>query len=496
MNFFVTGPNKTLASPWPWVGLVTLLAAWLRIAKLNSGLWWDEIYFLVTTVRRPLPEIMTVFPGDTQHPLYSILAWLSVDLFGESPWSLRLPAIVFGVACIPMLYLLGASVTSRIEALLAATFLAVSYHHVWFSQNARGYSALAFFTLLSTYFLLRARASGRLGLYAAYAVAAALGAYTHLTMVFVVASHVLIFAAVAVADWRRGGLQKLKAPLFGFLLAGGLILLLYAPILMQVQNFFVHRPSSMKTVSTPLWALFETLRGLTIGLGTQGILFGASLVVACGAWSYFRRNPFVFALFALPAVLTALGAFASRGTMYPRFYFSLLGFAVLILVRGLFVIPGWIASRLPGAPSSLAPALTAALAIVVLAASAYSLLRNYKYPKQDFEGAMRFVDAESKEGDAVVTAGATTFPFQHYYLKHWDSVDTADQVREIARHSSAVWMVYTFPRYLQGAAPTVMEMIQREFTVVRVFPGTVGDGDLFVARLVPRRPRTAEGGSR
>jgi hypothetical protein len=30
------------------------------------------------------------------------------------------------------------------------------------------------------------------------------------------------------------------------------------------------------------------------------------------------------------------------------------------------------------------------------------------------------------------------------------------------------------------------EMIRTEFTVARVFPGTVGDGDVFVAKSQPR----------
>jgi uncharacterized membrane protein len=142
---------------------------------------------------------------------------------------------------------------------------------VWFSQNARGYSALAFWTLLSTFFLLSGIRTGRRGFYIAYAATAALGAYTHLTMIFLVASHLLICTGMAVTDWRRGlGFKKWKIPLQAFFLA-------------------------------------------------------------------FKQDRMVFALFALPGLLTALGAVLARGTMYPRFYFFLIGFAVLILVRGVFV---------------------------------------------------------------------------------------------------------------------------------------------------------------
>ncbi len=467
-----------------WIAGLTALAACLRIIGLNRGLWWDEIYFLIISVRHPLSEIITIFPADTQHPLYSILAKLTVIAFGEHPWTLRLPAAIFGIASIPALFLLAASVTRRAEALLAAALLAVSYHHVWFSQNARGYTALAFWTLLATWFLLRGIQTGRRAPYIAYGVVVALGVYTHLTMIFVVASHLLICAGVVLSGLRKGSNStRWKFPLQGFLLAGALTLLLYAPILTQVQNFFMHRPSAMRAVSTPQWALWETLWGLSLGFGTTTVLFGAAVLVAFGAWSYFKQSRLIFALFALPGVFTALGAVAARGTMYPRFYFFLIGFAVLILIRGAVALPEWIAARMR-APR-LAPALTAILAIGLLSASGISLLRNYRYPKQDFEGAIHFVDTHRKEGETVVTAGATTYPMRQYYGKPWESIETKGELEKICRQGRVVWLVYTFPRYLEAAVPGIRDLIQKEFKVIRVFHGTLGDGDVFVARFQP-----------
>ena len=314
------------------------------------------------------------------------------------------PAVLFGVASVPALYLLAVSVASRAEALLCAAFLAVSYHHVWFSQNARGYSALAFWTILATFFLLRALGTGRRGPYAAYAITAALGAYTHLAMMFLIASHVLIVAGLAWNDWKRSGsLKAWKLPTQAFLLTGGLTLLLYAPIVIQVQKFFMKGPSGMKVVSTPNWALLETIRGLTVGLGFGGVLVAAALVLGCGAWSYFKQDRVVFAFLVLPGILT-VGAVAVRGTMYPRFFFSLIGFAIMIIVRGMIVIPQCIGAYVrrgsPKLPPWLAPALTATVlaALSFFVSSAFSLVNNYRYPKQDFEGAIRFADGEIRNG--------------------------------------------------------------------------------------------------
>ncbi len=176
MQAVVTGPTRRT-----WlltVGGLTVLGAVLRAIRLDAGLWYDEIVTLVIAVRLPVDRLLTEFPHNNHHPLYSLLAHLSVTFLGEHAWSLRLPAYAFGVATIPMLYRLGTTVTTRREALLAAALLCVSYHHVWFSQNARGYSLLAFFVLLSTDLLvrgLRGRETGRMPWYLGYALAAALG---------------------------------------------------------------------------------------------------------------------------------------------------------------------------------------------------------------------------------------------------------------------------------------------------------------------------------
>src|SRR5262245_62590525 len=123
---------------------VGALALVLRVIALDSQLWLDEM-FTARLIREHAPaELFTVYGNDTNHVLYTALAGLSVSWFGEHAWSVRLPALLFGVASVPATYLLGSLVASRWEGIVAAMLLAVSYHHVWFSQNARGYTAVAF----------------------------------------------------------------------------------------------------------------------------------------------------------------------------------------------------------------------------------------------------------------------------------------------------------------------------------------------------------------
>ncbi|HUF31389.1 MAG TPA: glycosyltransferase family 39 protein [Gemmatimonadaceae bacterium] len=475
-----------MRTPWVWLSLLVMTAAVLRAMALGAELWLDEMVTFIISIQPPFFELITVYKGDNQHPLYSLLAHLSTSIFGDTPWAMRLPATLFGIASVPMLFVLGRRIVSQWEALLAAALLAVSYHHVWFSQNARGYTMLAFWAILATDLLLRGIREERRSMFVGYAVVVALGIYTHLTMVFLVAAHVLVCAWMAFSprverrlDWRL--------PFIGFAVGGILTLALYGPILSQVLNWFMNRPSRLLSVSTPEWALGEGLRILRLGLGAGWSIFAAGAVFGVGLVSYARRSPLVFTLFVLPGLTTMAGALLGRGTMYPRFYFFLIGFAMLIILRGAMVI-GEFSGRLIARSyprERLGLAIGNGLAALMILASLMSLRYNYAYPKQPFLAAAAHVEANARPGEPVAVLNASRYAYLEYYGKPWTRIAHGDELNALRVSGNRVWLVYTFPRYLELEAPEVMETILSECGSATKFDGTVGDGDVFACVLPP-----------
>ena len=486
------------ATPWfrgeaarertPWIALIALttLAVILRAIGLNGGLWLDEILTLVDSVRKPLAQIVTVFPGNNQHTLYSVLAHISIRTFGDHPWSLRLPALLFGAATPLVLYFFAREVTGCIEALFAGLLLAVSYHHVWFSQNARGYSALAFFALLASWLLLRGLRRGRLVDFLCYGAVAALGVYTHLTMVFMVIAHAA--ACTVLLGWPVGKstLAQWRLPLIGFALAMVLSLLLYAPLLFDVQQFFLKR-TMPAAVATPTWAAKAMVSGLRVGTGTAlGALAGV-IVFICGLRSYFQQSRFLLALFVLPGVFTLAVVLALRQPIFPRFLFFLAGFGVLILVRGALEIGSWLTRRRKeGAAPPPVTALGVALVSLMVAISAVSLDFDYRYPKQDFDAAMQFVHARRAEAEPVLAAGGAVYPYRQYYRLPWSGLTSLGQLNDIRAQGQRVWVVYTLADYIEAGTPDLMRALREECSVAEVFRGTVAGGDLTVC-VLPKR---------
>jgi hypothetical protein len=186
-----------------------------------------------------------------------------------------------------------------------------------------------------------------------------------------------------------------------------------------------------------------------------------------------------------------MGAVAARGTMYPRFFFVLVGFALLIGIRGAFVSGAWVV-RLMGASEAAAHRAGAVIAAIAIVVSALSVPLNWRTPKQDFVGAMEYVEREARPGDRIAMSHVTNAMYGRYYSRPWLNIQSADEL-EAARRGlaggtpSRVWLLYTFPRYLEGFNAELASYVRRECDNDRLlrFRGSVGDGDVLVCRLEP-----------
>jgi hypothetical protein len=465
------------------VGTLTLIAALLRLVGLDRPLWYDEIVTLVDFVRQPLIDLLTQPAHANNHPLYSVIAQLSVVSFGEHAWSLRLPAVIAGVASIPATYVLGVEVTSRREAFLGAAFLTVSYHHIWFSQNARGYTAISLWTILATFMLLRALARGDMRWWIGHGLMLAFGLSTHLTMAMVAASHALI--CVWAIGWQRGERLSSKVwlrPAVSFMVAAVIAALVYAPLAAGLfQDLAETTSGEAPAASSPGWAIWEALRGLRVGLGFWGLLSGAALAAA-GTLSYLHRDRLVALLFLMPGALMAGLIVFLKYPARPRFFFFLIGFFALFLVRGAMVV-GEAGAALFADDRKDERGRTWGFAVagLMIVASVISLAHVWD-PKQDFGSALEFVESQRDPGEPVATTGPAIFPYLEFYRTGWETVHTRAELDALRRRGRRVWIVYTLPAHVP---PEVRTVLEKECPPARVFPGTVGGGDVIVCAAAP-----------
>jgi hypothetical protein len=92
---------------------------------------------------------------DPHPPHYYLLLHYWMAFNGEAAYGVRLLSALFGAATIPIMYLIGQRLSGALVGLAAAAFLAFSPFNIYFAQEARMYTFLAFNAAVAIYALAR-----------------------------------------------------------------------------------------------------------------------------------------------------------------------------------------------------------------------------------------------------------------------------------------------------------------------------------------------------
>jgi len=140
----------------------------------------DEISALLRTRFDSFDQLIDQGIRIDGHPgLVQWFLWVWTGLFGYSPWVVKLPFILTGIASVWVMFALARSMFSIRTAWVSASLMAVLQYGVTYSQWARPYACGLFFVLLAALFLLRYLKEEKNGQLVAFALAAALAGYTH-----------------------------------------------------------------------------------------------------------------------------------------------------------------------------------------------------------------------------------------------------------------------------------------------------------------------------
>jgi len=189
----------------------------LRLLFLgNKSLWLDEAWSVMVA----LGDVGDLWSGvaDKMNPpgyYLLLMPWVRVN---QSEFWLRLPSVLFGVAAIPLIFSLARLLHSEAVGTSAAWLLSLSPIHVWYSQEARGYSLLIVLALGSAIALLQALRRFDRRAWAAHAVLTAAAFYIHYSAVWI-----LLFQSLAVVlEISRTGMsfRRVSATAISLLVAG------------------------------------------------------------------------------------------------------------------------------------------------------------------------------------------------------------------------------------------------------------------------------------
>lgn len=482
------------------VAALLALALVVRIVGLNASLWYDEVSTLTHFVRLPWGELATDFSSLNNHMFYSLQAKAAVELFGESAWALRLPALLMGMASLVLVWWLARTEIGRGAALLTLALFALSYHHVWFTQNARGYTGLLTWTTAATILLMSGLRRPRWRVWTLYGLCLAAGMYTHLSAGFFFVAHGAVFAALlGMALLRPQGPIARTYPgarniqsFYGFALGGALLLLLHLPLLDQIRSSVGEVSSGSSTSAMAEWNNpLRTFQEFASGLDALGplapfALIGGVLVLIFGAVLVARRSPLLAAIYLtqIPLSLVLLMALSFR--IWPRYFFVDVGFIFLCAAVGGLALIEAVEKALQRTPLRAA-VFPSALALMV-GASSVLLARNYAHPKQDLQGAVALVERERGPNDATTSVGLASRPIRDYFAPRWPVTETAADLDRLLAGGRTVWLITAFESHTRATRADVMREVDHRFDKVADLPGTMGGGTVRVYRSRPPGP--------
>lgn len=318
--------SRSLGLPavlWLLAGL-TLAGAVLRFATLGlQGYHHDEVITAARVLDGSFGHMLhEVRASESNPPLYYVLAWFWAHLFGLGEVGLRSLSALFGVAVIPVGYLIGSRLASRPTGLVLAGLLAFNPMLIWYSQEARSYALLIFFGALSMYFFVSALDRQRGADIGLWALASALALCSHYFAVFLVGIEAIWLALALRSRWRS------LLPAFAALLLVGIALLplLHAQINSTHIGWISNSPLATRVLQTG--ASFLTGETGSVigqkprnGFAVVPVVLIAAALLANLAWGSLRerRAALLAAILGLGVVaLAALAALAGKDYLIER----------------------------------------------------------------------------------------------------------------------------------------------------------------------------------
>lgn len=229
--------------------IIIFIATALRLFHLDfQSIWLDEII----TMKECDPklsfsesyEIMKIWENNPI--IYYYLVKINSMVFGHSTLVVRGFSAFIGILCVYLFYLIGKEISDRRTGLIAASLASINFFLITYSQEARAYILLTFFTILSFYQLIKFLKNNTIKSALFYGLTLTLLINTHFFGLFVLVSHAVILFVFLFDTENKNKLSFILKASFAGILA---ILIWYYiswdmfKIASEIKSFWIPPPS-------------------------------------------------------------------------------------------------------------------------------------------------------------------------------------------------------------------------------------------------------------
>jgi len=429
-----------------------LVAVILRCWNINQSFWWDEIWSTMPYAKDP--SVWSVMSNlgyyFNNHIFYSLMAHSSITLLGESEFSARLPALVMGLLGIIAAFQIGKKYLGEYCALICALLLSIAAFHIDHSTEARGYSGLALFALLSSLYFLRGLRINTIKEWSLYVAFTVLGCYIQIFMIAVCIAQ-LFFSFVIFLGEKAGFLDLGTAPkpyrnfLVALFSAAIVTLLLYAPILPA----FLANMGKVRLVSVSrIPFLMNLLNAMLPGIKT---LTGSLVYGVTGCWGLYGifKKDRIFGIYIVAIISLPLLLYLSLNPMFmfERYFIFALPFVLLIVGYGIVMLTQYL-------PVKYKTGFVFLCILLIIYLQVPALKRVLTQDRQNYREAMQYIEKAgiSENSGLVFSIGYAGQNFKYY--AHGTPVVMPENLRELFEMAAGkrhIWCLIT--AWLPGLRP-------------------------------------------
>jgi 4-amino-4-deoxy-L-arabinose transferase-like glycosyltransferase len=452
------------------LGVLVVAGAVLRLYALGEQSFWFDEAITTNAAIGFLEHGKPMFPSGYVYwrsfP-HTVLVATSMAVFGISEWAARLPSVIFGVATIPVTYLLGRQVGDRRVGLLAAALMTFLTWEITWGRQARMYQQLQFFYTVALYGLARIehRSLWNQRALATTLVGVVGAGITHqIGLVLVPVSALILVICLWTGTLLTQISQKRVAVYVGGILltAGALELLsvgLHSVVLRVLAGAtgVVHVDRYVAWLQTEFGLIFILS---IVGLGLayrQSLLSGLLLssAVLLPFWVLSYRTPLFarrYLFFAVPVsiVLFMLAVqFVCRQVweLYLRFG----GVTVRRITVSKF------SPRKGDSSKSVVVVGVVLVTLLLMAPPTFTLGPTAHYslgpnaPQPDFAGAYEYVNDRAAEGDVIIVGWTAPALYYHGEVEYWMAHSLTN------RRPASSWVISSGQERYSNATPVYNE---------------------------------------
>jgi 4-amino-4-deoxy-L-arabinose transferase-like glycosyltransferase len=161
---------------------------------------FDEGFTYIQYSKYSIKHIITTYDYPNNHVFHSLLVKLAVNMFGNEPWVIRIPAFIAGVSMLFATYYTVKKIYNDSAAFLACCLVACNCNLIRYSTCARGYTIIMLLTLVCIIALDRAFKKNSYAMSITAAVVAGAGFYSIPIMLYAYCSIVSWYFLMIIAD--------------------------------------------------------------------------------------------------------------------------------------------------------------------------------------------------------------------------------------------------------------------------------------------------------